>query len=346
MLLDAAEPLFADGEDRAAYHAVHEALAGSPDTLADAGARPVEPERLALRQLLALVLVATGRRSAAIERLGRLCEGFAAPQALHADLARLVGRETLERAPLLFAAPDGPRRIFDVFGFNGEFTALQIKLHEMASWVDRFVLVEARGAPDERGGPRRFEQEKARFSAFADKIIHVQVDEPPQHMDTSWARAFFLRDQGVRGLSGLCAPQDLVLLTDPGEVLDGRKMAGFQAPFGVCEVDAFAYFLNLRRADASPPRPAAAALEARFLAGNGMSYARLGLQSWSRSRITGGGWRFCSIPEPAGGGEDAALIAAIRAGAKPEGFEQAPLDESFPSYVRDRRRELSELILD
>jgi hypothetical protein len=345
LLLDSVEPMFAHGEDRAAYHAVRDALAGAPEELIDAEAGPDDGERVALRRLLALVCAAAGRRDFAIERLARLCEGLDPLHEARLDLVRLIGQQTLEAAPLAFAAAGGARRIFDVFPFAGEFTALQIKLHEMAPWVDRFVLVEARVGYDGQPRPLAFSPQDPRFAAFADKIAHVVVDGYPERLCTPFARAAFLRDQGVRGLSGACAPQDLVLLTDPEEVLDNGKLAALQAPYGACGVETFAYFLNLRRTDEPPPRPAAAVLEARFLAGTGMSEARLGLRLHGRPRIVRGGWRFGSIAEAGGEAAPAPVIAALRAGGEPEGFERAPLDESFPRYVRERSGELAGLIL-
>jgi hypothetical protein len=343
LLLDSVEPLFGHGEDRAAYHAVREALAGAPEDLADLKSGPDEHERITLRRLLALVCAAAGRRDLAIRRLAQLCEGLHPLHEARADLTRLIGQQTLESAPLAFAAAGAARRIFDVFPFDGELTALQIKLGEMAPWIDKFVLVESRVGPDGRPRPLAFEQQKARFADFADKIAHVVVEEIPEQLETPFARAVFLRDQGLRALSGACAPQDLVLLTDPDEVLDGEKLTSVQAPFGACEVETFAYFLNLRRTAEPSAKPAA--LEARFLAGTGMSHARLALRLYSRPQIMRVGWRFGSILEPRPGTEPDPLIAAVRAGAEPEGHERVTLDETFPRYVRERRGELADLIL-
>jgi hypothetical protein len=301
--------------------------------------------------LLALALAAAGRPQLAIRRLGRLCgELGGSPGEIHYDLARLLGSQTLAETRISFADPLERRRVFDVFPFDGELTTLEIKLHEMAAWVDRFVLVEARTSLDGEPKPLCFEQNRARFAAFADRITHVVVDAFPEHVDTPWARAIFLRDQGLRGLDGACAPQDLVLLTDADEVLDERGMAALEGPFDTCEVRAFSYFLNLRRAGAGRI-DGAAAVEARFLTGVGLSEARIGLRLYRRSRIADAGWRFGDIPDSgapdpvARSAEQAAVLEEIRAGSTPAGFQRAPLDESFPRYVRERSEGLAGLIL-
>jgi hypothetical protein len=275
LLLDAVGPLYEHGAGQAAYQTVREVLAGAPDELADLEGVAAGADDSDMRALLALLLAAAGRRSSAIRRLGRLCgdlgvgSGVGFGEAAF-DLARLIGQETLETTQMSFAAPLERRRVFDVFPFDGEFAALKSKLRAMAAWVDRFVLVEARTSPDGEPKPLRFEEKKTGFSAFAHKITHVVIDAFPAHVDTPWARSFYLRDQGLRGLSGVCAPQDLVLLTDADVIPDQGDVAGIEGPFGVCEAGA---------ADREP----AVVVEARFLAGGGLSCTQLGLRLFSKS---------------------------------------------------------------
>ncbi len=346
MLLEALGPLYAEGCDKAAYYAVREVLAGGPDDGADMDAGPGEPERFALRYLLALACATARRRPAAIHRLGSLSALGELAADAQCDLARCVGEETLQDRKLGFAPKAERRRIVDVFPFNGELTLLDIKLHEMAGWVDRFVIVEARTSFS--GQPKQlfFEQARSRYQAFADQIIYVVVDGFPEHLDSPAARQAYQRDQGLRGLDGQCAPQDLVLLSDVGEILDREVMGTFEGLFAVCAVDSFAHFLNLRLTGEANQRSAAVALEARFLAGCPISYARLGLRTYSKTRIANAGWRFGALYERSGQPSDqSALLQAIRAGKPPAGFEQFALDAGLPRTVRERRRELEDFIL-
>ena len=68
--------------------------------------------------------------------------------------------------------------IFDCFTFFNELDILEIRLNEMAPMVDRFVLVEARKTFQGADKPLYFDQNKARFTPFLDKIEHVIVDFP------------------------------------------------------------------------------------------------------------------------------------------------------------------------
>jgi hypothetical protein len=347
LLLDAIGPLFDYGPDQADWQGVRDALAGAPDELCEPAVAPAGDEAFALRHLLALICAAGGRTAPAVRRLGRLCAAAGAAWEPLLDLARLLGGETLAQTPLSFAPPAERRRVFDVFPFDDELAALEIKLHEMSDWVDRFVLVEARVSPDGQPKPLHFEQSRGRFSAFADRIEHVVVDDFSAHVDTPTARRIFLRDQAVRGLSGLCAGRDLVLLSEADEVLDGRAALAFERPFGLCEVESFTYFLNLQAASEAGARAGAAAIEARFLAEVGASFAVAGLRAYGRERVAKAGWRFGRIADPdAACRERDAVLAAVRAGGEPEGFRRVPLDDSFPRTVRERRRELARYILE
>jgi hypothetical protein len=76
-------------------------------------------------------------------------------------------------------------RIFDCFTFLNEFDLLEIRLHELAPVVDRFVIAESPVTFTGRPKPLHFLDNRARFAAFADKIIHIVVDDQPV-TDSAW----------------------------------------------------------------------------------------------------------------------------------------------------------------
>jgi hypothetical protein len=346
LLLDAVGPLYADGADRAAFFAVRDGLAGEGDNGADMRDCDGDARRASLRYLLGQAYSAARQRRSAIRRLGRLVESLPGAKDALCDLAREVAQDTLADLDLGFVSPPAKRKVFDVFPFNGEHAALEIKLNQMSAWVDRFVIVEAPITFDGRPKPLHFQERKARYAAFADRISHVVVDRFPEHLDTAPARACYQRDQAVRGLAGLCAPQDLVLLTDANVVLDGRTMKDFWGRFGLCRLQTYAYFLNLKQSREPDRSFPSVAIEARFLAGCGISYIRAGMAAYSKAWWEKAGWRFtrlASAPGAADAGDQERR--EIRAGRALQGLERAKLDEALPSYVRDRRRELADLIL-
>jgi len=73
---------------------------------------------------------------------------------------------------------------------------------------DRFVVVEATRTHSNVPKPLHFAENAARFAPFADKIVHVVVDDMPAHGD-AWTRENFQRNALVRGLRA-AHPNDLV----------------------------------------------------------------------------------------------------------------------------------------
>jgi beta-1,4-mannosyl-glycoprotein beta-1,4-N-acetylglucosaminyltransferase len=293
-------------------------------------------------------------------RLGELA-GAKASHDVRPELSRCVGQHLLSQAPLAFGAPGPRRRVFDLFPYSGESMVLSIKLHEMASWVDRFVIVEARTSFTGEPKPLRFEAQRDAFAAFADKISYVVVDAFPGWLNSAWSREFFQRDSAVQGLSGLAAPDDIVLLTDVDEIVEPRAIEGFESEIRPVRLRFFQYFLNCEQV-LRERGPQTLAVKARHLAGNGASYLRM----WVRDRISGdelqdAGWHFSSVGDPGTlerkmksfshqeyAGLDSAhferLFRAIRDGENPAAYARREVDDSFPAYVRDNRDALADYL--
>jgi hypothetical protein len=106
--------------------------------------------------------------------------------------------------------------IYDCFTFFNELELLELRLHEMAGVVDKFVLVEANLTHSGQPKPLHFHENRARFSAFAGKIIHIIVDDAPA-ASGAWAIERFQRNAIARGLRD-CRPEDWVLVSDVDEI--------------------------------------------------------------------------------------------------------------------------------
>lgn len=239
--------------------------------------------------------------------------------------------------------------LYDCFTFSDELELLEVRLHELAHVVDRFVLVEATATFS--GLPKRllFDEARPRFEAFAGRIIHIVVDDLPDVAD-AWARERHQRDAVLRGLAG-CRPDDLVLLSDVDEiprasaVLEAARtptLKRFQQRF-------YYYWLNCQCGEGCFSRLA--------------TYADLQRLSPGRLRTAEGevlrdaGWHFSYM----GGVEriqtklqwfshqefncrpytEAAHIAsAMDSGADLFGraemaFELVPVDKSYPAFIRE-----------
>ncbi|TWA58829.1 tetratricopeptide repeat protein [Azospirillum brasilense] len=159
---------------------------------------------------------------------------------------------TLTDTPPPAAPPPGGRRIYDCFQFYNELDLLEVRLAELDAVVDRFVLVEATFTHAGDPKPLHYAENRARFAAYADKIIHVVVDDDPGGF--AWQREAHQRDAITRGLDG-CDPTDMIVISDADEILrpwvmerlrrepdDGRSLF---AP----HLDIFLYFLDLKSPD-------------------------------------------------------------------------------------------------
>jgi beta-1,4-mannosyl-glycoprotein beta-1,4-N-acetylglucosaminyltransferase len=106
--------------------------------------------------------------------------------------------------------------IYDCFGFFNELELLELRLHELGSVVDKFVLVEATKTHSNKPKPLCYQENRSKFSEFQDKIIHVIVNDLPDSQD-----AFLLdnyqRKCIERGLVN-CRPDDWILISDLDEI--------------------------------------------------------------------------------------------------------------------------------
>lgn len=106
--------------------------------------------------------------------------------------------------------------IYDTFTFFNELELLELRLNELAGVVDKFVLVEATRTFTNQPKPLYYWENRARFAAFADRIIHVVVNDVPDVADP-WVIERFQRNCIVRGLAN-CRPDDWVLVSDLDEI--------------------------------------------------------------------------------------------------------------------------------
>lgn len=142
--------------------------------------------------------------------------------------------------------------VYDCFIFFNELDLLEIRLHELQHVVDRFVLVEANRTFQNNPKPYYFEENKARYAPFLDKIIHIKLDKYPLFLPlinpfSPWKLEFFQRNALVRGLVG-CKPDDIILVSDVDEiprasVLQEYVQQGINQIYGL-KMDMFMYFLD------------------------------------------------------------------------------------------------------
>ena len=319
-----------------------------------------------LRLQRALAAAATGDLDTAIGRLGRLSVDFREDLEVRAALAYWVGAQVLREAPLDLAPAGDRPRVFNLMPFNDELDLLELHLAEMHDWVDLFVIAESTETFTGLPKPLHFERNKARFAPWADKIRHVVVEGHPEAFHSPWGRDFRQRDMAIGALSGLCAPDDLVLLTDVDEIVDRRALEGFDGDFAGLRMATYRFFLNYRpTADNLPWRRTGAVFKAGLLQRFGSSYARFTLARAKHGYLLDeSGWHFTSVGDSTRvvakvnsyahqerksvwRDEDrvARLLARIRAGHYEPRWERAEIDDSFPRAIRDRADNLRDLMI-
>jgi beta-1,4-mannosyl-glycoprotein beta-1,4-N-acetylglucosaminyltransferase len=123
--------------------------------------------------------------------------------------------------------------IYDTLFFFNELDLLEIRLETLSEVVDKFVLVEAPrtvGRYEEK--PLYYLENKGRFAKWADKIIHVVVEDLPPGPDP-WAREGMMRDCVKRGLAG-AKDDDVVAVSDADEIISPRALSEYRPGMGVC----------------------------------------------------------------------------------------------------------------
>ncbi len=107
-------------------------------------------------------------------------------------------------------------KVFDCFTFFNEFDLLEIRLNILDSYVDYFVLAEARETFSGNPKPLYYEENKERFAKWNHKIIHIINDN--LKTDDSFARAGFQKDRLRLELFNHATNEDIVYFGDLDEI--------------------------------------------------------------------------------------------------------------------------------
>lgn len=118
-------------------------------------------------------------------------------------------------------------KIFDCFTFFNELDLLELRLKELENHVDHFVLVEATKTFQKKPKPLYYSENKARFSPYHDKIIHVVVDTYPTfftrfRIPRTWHFENSQREHIMVGLKS-AHDDDIVIISDIDEIPDISK---------------------------------------------------------------------------------------------------------------------------
>ncbi|MBK6342153.1 MAG: hypothetical protein IPF41_06075 [Flavobacteriales bacterium] len=136
--------------------------------------------------------------------------------------------------------------IHDCFTFFNELDLLEIRLRELDSVVDRFVLVEATLTHQGKPKPLHFAENKARYAAWLHKIHHVVVERyPPRPDGDGWVFEKHQRNSILDGLRDI-APTDHIMISDVDEIPRPEKVraAALKRGLRIFRQRMYYYYLN------------------------------------------------------------------------------------------------------
>ncbi len=111
--------------------------------------------------------------------------------------------------------------VYDCFQFFNELDMLTIRLHVLNPVVDKFVISEATETFSGLKKPLYYEENKEMFAEFADKIIHVVVEDTPP--GGTHERDTFQKNAVTRGLQD-CKDSDIIIFSDLDEIPNPEKI--------------------------------------------------------------------------------------------------------------------------
>lgn len=150
-------------------------------------------------------------------------------------------------------AADAPK-VYDAFTFFNELELLEVRLNELDSVVDRFVICEATKTHQGDPKPLYFQENMHKFEPFLHKITHI-IDEFPDDMETgggpsfpsgmNWARERHQREALMRGLEG-CKDNDIIIVSDGDEIARAETIKDYKPEMGLMRLEQqlYYYYLN------------------------------------------------------------------------------------------------------
>lgn len=107
--------------------------------------------------------------------------------------------------------------IYDGFMFFDELDLLEIRLHELDGFVDKFIVVEADTTFSGNPKPLIFQENSRLFTQFESKIIHIVVRNMPTTKNP-WDREIHQRNCVMMGIPDSASGEDLLIACDVDEI--------------------------------------------------------------------------------------------------------------------------------
>ena len=115
--------------------------------------------------------------------------------------------------------------VYDCFVFFNELDLLEIRLNTLGAHVDRFVLVESDLTFSGNKKPCHYLENRSRYDAFADKIIHIRSVLSGFDPEAHWQREYKQRNDIMLGLLD-AKDDDLIIISDVDEIWKAQSCRG------------------------------------------------------------------------------------------------------------------------
>lgn len=139
--------------------------------------------------------------------------------------------------------------IYDCFTLFNELDLLKLRLNILYDVVDYFVIVEGNKTHTGKDKEFFFENNKAQFEKFADKIRYIKVDDFPELSRSKsdihgnkWLYENYQRDAIMRGLSD-CKDDDIVIISDLDEIPNPEVVKQYKN--GICILKQYTFYYSL-----------------------------------------------------------------------------------------------------
>lgn len=135
--------------------------------------------------------------------------------------------------------------LYDCFTFNNELDLLELRLRTLDKVVDRFVLAEGTVTYQGESKPLYFEENRSRFSEFADRIVYVRVDDfPANPAGDAWLYERHQRES-LRRETARLHPGDVMIISDVDEIPDPAVITAYQSRPGIQILDVSLHYYHL-----------------------------------------------------------------------------------------------------
>jgi beta-1,4-mannosyl-glycoprotein beta-1,4-N-acetylglucosaminyltransferase len=246
-------------------------------------------------------------------------------------------------------------KVYDCFTFFNELDVLEIRLNELDSVVDKFIIVEASTTHTNIEKPFYFEENKERFAKFLHKIRHIKV-VLPKDGDT-WVKERAQRDFIDIGIKEMCVPGDIIMISDADEIPKMETVRDYRVEHGPKQFMQQLYYYSLNNKCVNDnlwnwgkilpyevyKNNNMTPCQVRYtpapeLIKGGWHFSFIGNLEFIKKKISSWAHAEFNTPEI---NNDNNINNSIRDGKDVFGrylkFEKVPIDESYPKFIQNNK---------